>query len=816
MDRFAGTLLRNLRYAARDLVRNRSFTAAALLALTLGIGACTAIFSVVDRILFRSLPYRQAERLVSVGMFAPILPEEFLLGYDYVDWRAAKNSPFESMGAMSSGLYDCDLNDARPARLRCGRADADLLRTLGTGLVAGREFTRADERLNAPPIAMVAYSLWRSRLGGDGAAVGRTITVDGNRITVVGVLPANFEAPTLERPDILFPQTLDDPEQQARRRTIPLYCVGRLKPGTGPRQAAAALRPLFDQAMQAVPANFRKDVTLGIRSVRDRQIHDAKLTSWVLLAAVLAVMLIACANVANLMLARASARERDLAVRMALGAGRIQLAGQALTESALVALCGGAAGAALAFGLLRVLTAIAPADIPRLNEASVDVRVLLFTAGVSLLCGLLFGLAPALDRPRVEPLGGGRSAAGGRYRLRQGLVAAQVCVSLVLLTGAGLLMKTLWNLQRVPLGMKIEGTVTASVTLGRTAYGDPARRVAYFDAVEEHLRRIPGVEEVAISDSLPPSNSFLRTTIYGAIDVEGHAQFTDGTGGPVAWRAVTPEYFAALRIPIRRGRAFQEQDRDVHVNVVVLSEMLARRMFPGQDPIGQRIRPGRMGAWLSVVGVAADVKNGGLAEAAMPEFYVPRKNAEVAGGWNGQIGYGANAIVRTPGDPRAVAPWVRSALASVDSTLPITVETMEQQVGKLAAGARFHASLLGAFAGLALLLAAIGLYGVMSYLVEQRSAEIGVRMALGATPAAIARQVLGEAARWVLAGAAAGIAASVWAARLIDRMLFHAAPHDPATLVAASAVLLAVALVASWVPSRRAAGMDPMKALRGE
>jgi predicted permease len=816
MGHLTGAFFRDLRYAGRDLLRNRSFTAAALVALTLGIGACTAIFSVVDRILFRSLPYRQADRLVSAGMFAPILPQEFLLGYDYVDWRAAAASPFESMGAMSSGLNDCDLNDARPARLRCGRIDADLLRTLGTPVAAGREFTRADERLNAPPIAIVSYSLWRNRLGGDAAAFGRTIPIDGNPITVVGALPADFELPTLERPDVLFPQTLDDPEQQARRRTIPLYCVGRLKPGVSPSQAAIALRPLLDQAMQAVPASFRKDVTLRIRSVRDRQIQDARLTSWVLLAAVLAVVLIACANVANLMLARTSARERDLAIRMALGAGRGRLARQALTESALLAICGGAAGSALAIGLLRVLTAVAPADIPRLNQASVDVRVLLFTVAVSLLCGLLFGLAPALDRPRVETLGGGRSAAGGRYRLRQALVASQVCGSLILLTAAGLLLKTLWNLQRQPLGIQVEGTVTASVTLGRTAYRDPARRVAFFDSMEDRHRRIPGVEEVAISDSLPPTNSFLRTTIYGAIDVEGRAQFTNGTGGPVAWRAITPGYFAALRIPIRRGRAFQDQDRDVNANTVILSEALAARMFPGQDPIGRRIRPGRIGPWLSVVGVAGNVKNGGLAEAALPEFYVPRKRAEVAGGWNGQIGYAANAIVRATGDPRSVAPWVRSAISSVDTTLPITVETMERQVGTLAAGPRFHAALLGSFAALALLLAAIGLYGVMSYLVEQRTAEIGVRMALGATPAAISRLVLGEASKWILAGAAAGIAASLWTARLIERMLFHAAPHDPATLAVASAVLLGVALLAAWIPSRRAAALDPMKALRGE
>ena len=816
MNRLWDEFARDVRLAARDLIRNRSFTVAALLALGLGIGAGAAIFSVVDRILFRSLPYRQAEALVSVGMAAPILPQEFLLGYDYSDWRESAASPFESMGAMSSSLNDCDLNDSRPVRLRCGRMDADLLRTLGTGIAAGREFTRADERRNAPPVAMISYSLWRNRLGGDAAAVGRTIPLDGNPVTVVGVLPPDFELPTLERPDILMAQTLADPEQQARRRTVPLYCVGRLKPGIGASQAAAALRPLLEKAMEAVPATFRKDVTLRLRSVRDRQIQDAKLTSWVLLAAVLAVVSIACANVANLMMARASARARDLAVRMALGAGRGRLARQALIESGLLALCGGVAGCAVAFGLLRVLTSIAPADVPRISQAGLDFRVLLFTAGVSLICGVLFGLAPALDRPNFASLGGGRSVSGGRHRLRQALVASQICASLVLLTGAGLLLRTLWNLQSQPLGMKMEGAVTASVTLGRTAYRDAARRVAFFDSVEERLRRIPGVEEVAVADSVPPSNSYLRTTLYGAIDVQGRPQYTDGTGGSVAWRAVTPGYFASLRIPVRRGRAFEEQDRSVRANVVILSEMLASRMFPGEDAIGRQIRPGRIGAWLTVVGVVANVKNGGLATAALPEFYVPRKREEAQGGWNGQIGFGGNAIVRTAGDPRAAAAWVRSAISSIDPTLPVTVETMEQHVEVLAAGPRFNAILLGSFAALALLLAAIGLYGVTSYLVEQRTAEIGVRMALGATPGEISRFVVREAGKWTLAGAVAGIGISLWAARLMERMLFQAAPYDPATLAAASGVLLMVALIAAWIPSRRAAGVDPMRALRGE
>jgi putative ABC transport system permease protein len=804
-----GILVRDLRLAVRDLRRHRGFTVAAILALALGIGAGTAVFSVVDRILFRSLPYRQAERLVSFGMVAPIIPQEFLLGYDFYDWRDAASSPFEAIGAWSAMPSDCDFNDTRPARLRCLRMDSNLLKTLGTPVVAGREFTRQDERPGGPRIAIVSNSLWRSRLGADPAAIGKTIRVDGQDVLVTGVLPAQFELPNLERPDIVFPQVLDDTDQRARRATIPLYCVGRLKSGVTQQQALAALQPLFQQAMQAVPAGFRKDVSMRIRDVRDRQIHDARVASWVLLGSVLAVLLIACANVANLLLARAAARERDAAIRMALGAGRGRLVRQALTESALLAVAGGVAGCALAFALLRVFTAMAPEGIPRLREASLDPRILLFTLAVSLLSGLLFGLAPALYRPRVETLGAGRSAAPGGLRMRQVLVAAQIGVSLVLLTGAGLLLRSLWNLQNQPLGIQPEGALTATVTLGRTVYPDPAKRLAFFESLEQGLRAIPGVTEVAVADSLPPSADMARSMLYGAINVRGRAEFNNGTGGNVTWRSVTPDYFSLLRIPLRRGRVFTEADRSPDQNVVVFSESLARRMFPGQDAIGQQVQPSRIGPWRTVVGVVDDVKNNGLLDRSDPEFYVPRKHVP-------DVGYTATAIVRSAGSPAAMAPWVRSQVSALDPALPVAIDRMEQRIGKLAERPRFNAVLLGLFASVGLLLAAVGLYGVISFLVTQRTGEIGIRMALGATPADVRRLVLRHAAAWTAGGAALGIAGSLAVARVIDRLLFNVSSRDPWTLVGASAMLFAIALAAAWIPSRRASRVDPMQALRGE
>jgi predicted permease len=327
--------------------------------------------------------------------------------------------------------------------------------------------------------------------------------------------------------------------------------------------------------------------------------------------------------------------------------------------------------------------------------------------------------------------------------------------------------------------------------------------------MEEQLRRIPGVTEVAMSDSLPPVNSMMRSMLFGAIDVEGRPQFANGTGGNVAWRTVTPSYFPLLRIPIRRGRAFTEADRDPNAHVVMLSEELARRMFPGQDPLGHRIQPGRRGPWLTVVGVAANVKNGDLADADLPEFYVPRQHSP-------DFGFGAVAMIRTSANAKAMTPWVRAEIAALDPTLPVNIETMQQQIGRMASRPRFNALLLGTFAGLGLLLAAIGLYGVISFLVAQRTGEIGIRMALGATPGAIRRLVLGQALRWTAAGAVAGAIGSIVAARLIERMLFQVPAKDPVALGAAAAVLFGVAMAAAWIPSRRAARFDPLRALRRE
>ena len=800
-------LAQDLRYAARGFVRSPTFTVAAIFAIALGIGAGTAVFSVVDRILFRSLPYAQADRLVSLGFVAPIIPQEFMLGTDYVEWRVQQR-PFESLTSWA-GINDCDLTGASPVRVQCALVEASFLPTLGIQPMAGRNFTRAEDRPNAPPVALLSYGLWQSRFGGDRHVVGKTIPLDGRSATILGVLPPEFEMPTLEHADVVVPQALNEAVQIRPNTGRVLQSIARLKPGVTPAQAAAALQPLFEESLKFVPGPFRKEVKLRVRSLRDRQIHDARLASWILLGAVLAVLLIACANVANLLLARAATRQRELAVRLALGASRSRLVRQTLTESLLLAATGGVAGCLVAAALLRIFVAIAPEGIPRLQQATVDLRVLLFTLAVTVGCGIAFGLAPALENPRAETLAGWRALGTRHYLFRHGLVAAQICASLILLTGASLLLRSLWNLQNQPLGMRAGSVLAATVTLGQKSYDEPARQLAFFEELERRLDRIPGATQVALSDSTPLSGT-PRSTIYSVIDVAGRPQSAEGTGGMVTWRAVTPGYFAALGVPILRGRGFREEDRDPQQNAIILSGTLARRMFPGEDPLGKQIRPGHSGPWRTVIGVAGNVKNSALAERDDPEFYVVRKHSPEP------FGRTATAILSGPTDRAALARWVRTTVAALDPALPVEIETLDQRVGKLAQRPRFNAWLLGLFAAMGLLLSAIGLYGVISFLVAQRTQEIGVRMALGATPGAIARLVLGHAARWTLAGAALGVAGSLFAARLLAAMLFHVSARDPWILAAAVAALWATAMLAAWVPSRRAAHVDPMQALRQE
>ncbi len=801
------SLWADVRYGLRMLRKNPVFAVIAIVTIALGIGSTSAVFSVVDRILFRALPYPDDGRLVSFGYIAPIEPREFLGQLDYVEWRR-NATPFAQITSMAPGGTDCDLTEQNPAHLTCAHVEASFLPTLGLQPILGRNFSREEDKPHAARVVLLSYGLWRSRYGGSPGIVGRSISVDGQPTQIVGVLPADFEMPTLTRADLLIPLAIDETVRRDQPQLI-LRAFARLKPGVTVAQARAALQPLFEQSLQFVPVMFRKEVHVSVRSLRDRQVQEAKLASWVLFAAVLGVLLLACTNVANLLLARSAARQRETAVRSALGASAGRLARQALTESLLVSLIGGAVGCWIAYGLLRLFVSIAPQGIPRLEQAKLDPRVLVFTLAIAVASGVLFGLGPAWRAPDAEMLSGKERQGTSRSALRQMLVMAQIAVSLVLLTGAGLLLRSLWNVESVPLGMDVENLVTAEITLAQYRYPQKAQQIAFFDQLQARLGRMPGVASLALSDSLPPLDR-QNATIYSNIEVAGKPRAAEGTGGMVGYSWVTPAYFSALGISIAEGRAFRDSDLLAGENSVILSEALARRLFPNDDAVGKSMRFGLSGPWRTVVGVAADVKNNGLEMRPDPQFYLAWKDDP------DEFFGRAHVIIRTPGHADTMSNWLRSEVASLDPAQPLTIETMKQRVSKLADRPRFNAALLSMFAGMGVCLAAIGMYGVVGFLVARRTREIGVRMALGASRQAILKLVLGSVGRWTAAGALIGLAGSWYATRLLQSLLFHVPAHDPWLFGGAVAGLTTIALVAGWIPARRAMRVDPMAALREE
>lgn len=805
------TLLQDLRFAVRMLSAKPGFTTVAILTLALGIGATTAVFSVVDRVLFRSLPYPHDERLVSFGVKAPFEGIEFMLAPEYAALRS-QSTPFESMTSLTPGGADCDITEQNPVRLSCALVESTFLSTFGIRPIVGRDFVRQDDRSNAPRVALLSYGLWKSRFAADPNVAGKTVSLDGKPVLIVGVLPAEFEMPNLGPADMLLPQVLDESTLNRNNPRLVLRAFARLKPSVTIEQARAGLQPWFKDSLRFVPPQFRAEVSLRVRSLRDRQIEDSRVGAWVLLGAVIAVLLLACTNVANLLLVRAVGRQRELAVRAALGASRARLARQALTESLLLALLGGIAGCGLAYLLLQVFISIAPEGIVRLRQASLDLRVLGFGLAVSLISGVLFGVAPALSDPELESLTGKSTGPAGRGLVRHVLVAGQIAGSVILLAGAGLLLRSLWRIQSVPLGLETQHVVTVQISLAEHRYPDTPKQLAFFNEVETRLNRIPGVTQLALSDTLPPSGG-MQATFFASVEVPGRARPSQGTGGMVGWRTVTPNYFPALGIQIVRGRGFTEADRAPTENPIILSEALAEKMFPQENPIGKSLRFSafdRQGPWRTIVGVAADVKNNGLIAPADPEFYIPWKDDPET--------YVRRACVtfRTPLSPAAVAPWTRTEIAGLDPTVPIEFATMEARVGKLTERPRFDAILLALFAGIGVVLAALGIYGVVSFFVSQRTQEIGVRMALGATARWILRMVLLNVAHWTVGGALLGLLGAWFCARLLQSLLFEVHAHDPVLFVMALLILLTVAFFAAWVPARRAARVDPMVALRYE
>jgi putative ABC transport system permease protein len=810
----------DVRYALRGFRRSPVFTVTVILTLMLGIGATTAVFSVVDRILFRSLPYAHADRLVSLGIVHSLETQEFVMGNFYSDWRANQR-PFEAVTSESTGPWECDLTERSSAQLSCESVEGNLLSTLGVSPVRGRNFLPEESRAGGPNVALISYGLWLNRFALDQGILNKTINIDGQSVQVVGVLPKDFEMPRLESADVLYPFQVDEVANRKANGGYgsPRRIFARLKPAVTVVQAQQEMEPLFQESLKQVPADIRKQMHLMVRSMRDKQMQDVRVTAWVLFGTVLAVLLIACANVASLLMARGAARRRELAVRSVLGASRGRLVVQTLTEAMLLALSGAGAGILLAEGLLRLFVAIAPANVPYLNQVHLDLRIVGFAVLVSMLCGLLFGLAPAFEKPSAEMLAGRSGRNATRATLRQWLVVAQIAASMVLLTGAMLLMRSFWKLEHEQLGIRADRILTVSVTLGSYNYGTPQRRMAFFHELEKRLRFGPGVSDVALSDSVPPEDFHNGGQRIEDIVVEGRPRPHEASGELVKFRRVSPDYFRTLNIPIVRGESFTDAERGSKEHFVILSNKLAGRLFPGQDALGQRMQMGSGDAnpaSYTVVGVAADVKNGGLTGEELPEYY--RLRRDQAEDWEccGHWGQTAVVILRSSLPAEALSPWIRTQAAAIDPALPVDIATMRQRVSKLADGPRFQTLLVGFFAVTGLVLAVIGLYGVISFLVAQRTQEIGVRMALGSTRSGILWLVCGRTLRLILWGTGVGLVAALTVSRVLGSLLYEVGSRDPLSFAAVTLVLIAVALMATLIPARSAARVDPMVALRCE
>ena len=814
------TLLQDIRYALRGFRRNPIFTFTAIATLALGIGATTAVFSVVDRILFRSLPYAHDDRIVSVGLVQSLERQEFTVGGFFFDWRD-NQKPFEAFASQQALPHACDLVEANPVQLNCIHAQAGFLPLLGISPVVGRNFLPEEDRPNGPRVALISYGLWLSHYNRDPDILNRQIDVDGSPARVVGVLPKGFELPTLQAADVIMPMVLNEGVERKSSPGSPMRTFARLRPGVSIAQAKAELEPLFVHTRETlIPAQIRKDFHLSVRSLRDRETKDVQLTAWIFLGSALAVLLIACANVGSLMTARGATRERELAMRSALGASRGRLIHQTLTEASLLSFAAAVTGMVLAEGLLRVFLAIAPTGIPFLLRAGLDLRIALFTGLLSVVCGTLFGLLPALQTPRAVALAARATKSRDRTVLRRSLVVGQIAISMILLSGAALLLKSFQNMREQSLGMQTQGVLMARIALHGFRYNTGEKKMDFYLNAEAALRRLPGIRAVGFSDSLPPGG-WHDDERFADLAAEGKPHTAQGIGGSVVCRGVTPDYFQALNIPIIRGRNFTEQDRTASEYWVVLSRLLATRMFPGEDPVGKRIQRLRDGTWFAVVGVAENVKNGGLMEQDEPEIYFLRHS--MAQDWGerapvGEVMSGAAPlmIVNAILPPSAVAPWVRSQIAQLDPTVPVEIEPLTQTVSKLADRPRFQTALLSFFAFSGLAMAVIGLYGVIAYMTVQRTQEIGVRMALGAGRLDILRLILGEGVRLIAMGSFLGLLSALALSSVMKSLLYSVSPHDPLSFVVVSLLMAFVGLAATLIPARAAMKTDPMEALRTE
>jgi putative ABC transport system permease protein len=797
------TLWQDLRYGARMLMKQPGFTLIAVITLALGIGANTAIFSVVNAVLLRPLPFNDPERLVMVwnrGAEAAGGDRTPLAVADLLDWRAQSRS-FAEIGAFQNIMFSFTGGDS-PERVQAAGVTANFFSMLGAQAQLGRTFSPDEERPGAQRVALLSDGFWRKHFAADPQVVGRTINLNGASYTVIGVMPAALDFPS----KWVELWTALQLQQPTRRGPYFLNGVARLKPGVSLDQARA-------EALNALKSSFEGELDLNVLPVNEFIVGDVRLALLVLLAAVTLVLLIAAVNVANLMLTRSAARVKEISIRVALGAGRARIIRQLLTESLLLAAAGGLLGAMWASWGVELLLKMAPESVPRLSQIGIDGRALGWTALVSLLTGVLFGLAPAWQSSRLginETLkegGRGATESRGKRRWRDLLVISELALAVMLLIDAGLLVKSFWRLQRVDSGIDTERVLTMQLALRGQRYADPKQVDAFYPRLLERIQALPGVRTAAVSNSLPPDN----TEESDDFTIEGRTNLPNQPS-PIAYVIrVSQDYFRAVGIPLRRGRYFNAADSGDAPLVAIINETMARQFFPNEDPIGKRINTADEGqpAWRQIIGVVGDAKYNGLAEETQPAMYQPSLQA---------TSYNVFLSVKTEAaDPLGLVSAVRNEIKSLDPDLPVArVRTLEQHFATAVAQPRFGATLVAIFAALALILASVGVYGVISYSVTQRTHEIGVRVALGARSLDVLSLVVRQGMTLTVIGLGVGLGASFALTRLIKTLLFGVSATDPLTFIVISVLLTFVALLACFVPARRAAKVDPLIALRCE
>jgi putative ABC transport system permease protein len=822
--RWIAEMLQDVRYGVRNMLRTPGFTAVTILTLALGIGANTAIFSVVNAVLFRALPYRDAGRLVWATNFVPGQAQNLVFADEYAGYKT-QNHMFENIAAYSAAAEYTLTGTGAPERLRGAQVTESFLSVLGVTPLLGRNFLPEEDRPAGSKAVLLSNAVWIANFGADPNVVGKVIALDDTPYAVIGVLRPDFEFLDNSPADVLVPFQLADSSIQASNGQVrvaiqPLSVVARLRPGATITGTASELEAINKRVLERLPGNLKRllgEAHAQVFLLHDHEIGNVRPALLVLLGAVGFVLLIGCANVANLQLARAAAREKEVAIRGALGAGRWRMARLLLAESSAMALAGGVAGLLLAGWAIRLIHRFAPADIPHLQGARLDLRVLMFTLGVSLLTGILFGLAPVLAAFRVslnntlKEAGPQSGSSAGTRRAQRVLMVAEIALSFVLFIGAGLLLKSFHQLTAIQPGFDPHGVLTAQVALPLDQYQSIGQQRSFFQRLVEKLQALPGVGAAGATASIPLRGNMMISTIQ--IEGQPPGDFGAAKVPTASINAVTPAYFAALRVPLVEGRFLDDRDGADAPNSVVVNEAFVRRFFEHEDPIGKRFNAG-MGPvtrgpqlW-TIVGVIGDTKQQGLASEVLPEATAsalqwPRFMMTLA--------------LRTSVEPVSLVSAVRQQVSDLDKNLPVyAVQTMDDVLSAEVASQRFNAGALAGFAGLAVLLAGVGIYGVMAYAVSQRTREMGVRIALGAETGNVLRMILGQGLRLAVMGIGLGLAASFGMTRLMSGLLFGVKPSDPETFVLVTAGLLVVALAACWIPAWRATRVDPVIALRYE